>query len=215
MDAIDRSVAAHGGAEHVVVAGDWRPRFSLTMITFARDDMLRRVLAHLRPLSAGRADTEFILIDRLRSRPGARSGLRAHGHAREPRDAARRLPTSDKSLPKDRAFKTFRFQANASAIRRDTYAEVGLMAEDFFYGPDTGRRRSTMPTGSSRPGREPAAGVQAVIAGRYRNRLRDREPLDKQLDANLTLRLTNRPISSHCLKTSLEPAELPSRVKIS
>jgi len=52
MDAIDRSVAAHGGAEHVVVAGDWRPRFSLTMITFARDDMLRRVLAHLRPLSA-------------------------------------------------------------------------------------------------------------------------------------------------------------------
>src|SRR5260370_21790160 len=41
----------------------WRPRFSLTMITYARDTMLREVLAHLRPLLAGRADTEFILID--------------------------------------------------------------------------------------------------------------------------------------------------------
>ncbi|MEJ0071262.1 MAG: hypothetical protein WDO24_23755 [Pseudomonadota bacterium] len=33
------------------------------MITYARDPMLRQVLAHLQPLLAARSDTEFILID--------------------------------------------------------------------------------------------------------------------------------------------------------
>src|SRR5271170_600976 len=198
MGVIDLGVAADGRAARGAAPAEWRPRFSLTMITFARDHMLRQVLAHLRPLLSGRADTEFILVDNNpdgldRSswltglgvvryvKLGENRGVAARNEgARRARgdilvfndddvfveppdfldrfavafesDAALGLacartvmvesgetprayfPHTNKSLPKDRAFKTFRFQANAFAIRRDTYAKVGLMAEDFFYG---------------------------------------------------------------------------------
>jgi len=177
---------------------DWRPRFSLTMITYARDARLRQVLAHLRPLLAGRDDTEFILVDNnpdaidrsswlaglgtvVYVKLGANRGVAARNEGArrargdilvfndddvfvEPPDFLDRFaaafdadpalglacartvmvesgetprayfPHTNKSLPKDRAFKTFRFQANAFAIKRATYATVGLMAEDFFYG---------------------------------------------------------------------------------
>jgi GT2 family glycosyltransferase len=176
----------------------WRPRFSLTMITYARDPMLREVLAHLRPLLSGRADTELILIDNNpdaldRSawladlgvvryvKLGENRGVAARNEGArlargdilvfndddvfvEPPDFLDRFaaafdgdprlglacartvmvesgetprayfPHTNKRLPKDRAFKTFRFQANAFAVRRETYETVGLMAEDFFYG---------------------------------------------------------------------------------
>jgi GT2 family glycosyltransferase len=198
MGVIDLSAAAEGRAARAAAPAEWRPRFSLTMITFARDTMLRQVLAHLRPLLAGRADTEFILVDnnpddfdrspwlaglgvvryvKLGENRGVAARNEGARRARgdilvfndddvfvEPPDFLDRFavafesdpalglacartvmvesgetprayfPHTNKTLPKDRAFKTFRFQANAFAIRRDTYAKVGLMAEDFFYG---------------------------------------------------------------------------------
>ena len=179
-------------------AAERRPRFSLTVITYARDAMLCRLITHLRPILGARDDVEFILVDNNpdaidRSewlaglgatrylKLGENRGVRARNdgarQARgdilvfndddvllEPVDfldrfaaafaAHRKLglvcartvmadggatprayfPHTNKRLPHDRAFKTFRFQANAFAIRRDTYREVGLMAEDFFYG---------------------------------------------------------------------------------
>lgn len=176
----------------------WRPRYSLTMITYARDDMLRRVLAHLRPILAARRDAEFILVDnnpdQLDRAPwlegmgpvqyvklGANRGVSARNEgARRARgdilvfndddaflepadfldrfgaalDADPRLglvggrtvlvqtgqtpliafPHTNKRLPHDQSFKTFRFQGNGFAIRRATFERCGLMAEDFFYG---------------------------------------------------------------------------------
>jgi GT2 family glycosyltransferase len=59
-------LAEHPGTRPPAVAtppGGWRPRYSLTMITYARDDMLQRVLAHLRPILVARDDAEFILVD--------------------------------------------------------------------------------------------------------------------------------------------------------
>ena len=44
------------------------------------------------------------------------------------------FPHTDKSLPKDRPFKTFRFQGNGFAMRRSAFEHVGPMSEDFFYG---------------------------------------------------------------------------------
>src|SRR3990170_858488 len=44
------------------------------------------------------------------------------------------FPHTDKSLPKDRPFKTFRFQGNGFALRRSAYDKIGPMSEDFFYG---------------------------------------------------------------------------------
>jgi len=44
------------------------------------------------------------------------------------------FPHTNKSLPKDRPFKTFRFQGNGFAIRREVFEAVGPMSEDFFYG---------------------------------------------------------------------------------
>ena len=44
------------------------------------------------------------------------------------------FPHTDKSLPKDKAFKTFRFQGNGFAVRRDLIERVGPMSEDYFYG---------------------------------------------------------------------------------
>ena len=179
-----------------------RPRFSLTVITYARDTMLRRLIAHLEPALAPRDDVEFILVDNNpdaidRSgwlaglgpglgavrylKLGENRGVRARNDGAraargdilvfndddvlvEPADFLDRFaaafaanpalglvcartvmadtgltprayfPHTNKRLPHDRAFKTFRFQANAFAIRRETYARVGLMAEDFFYG---------------------------------------------------------------------------------
>jgi len=189
---------AAGAAPSPVAAREWRPRFSLTVITYARDAMLRRLIAHLGPILGARDDVEFILVDNNpdavdRSawltglgavrylKLGENRGVRARNdgarQARgdilvfndddvllEPADFLDRFaaafaahpqlglvcartvmadsgetprayfPHTNKKLPHDRAFKTFRFQANAFAIRRETYREVGLMAEDFFYG---------------------------------------------------------------------------------
>jgi len=175
-----------------------RPRFSLTVITYARDAMLRRLVEHLRPALAARDDAEFILVDnnpdaidrstwltglgtvrylKLGENRGVRARNEGARHARgdilifndddvfvEPADFLDRFaaafdghpglglvcartvmadtgetprayfPHTNKQLPHDRTFKTFRFQANAFAIRRETYRDVGLMAEDFFYG---------------------------------------------------------------------------------
>ena len=44
------------------------------------------------------------------------------------------FPHTDKSLPKDRPFKTFRFQGNGFAMRRSAFEKIGPMSEDFFYG---------------------------------------------------------------------------------
>lgn len=194
MDALEPSPAAPART----LRADWHPRFSITMITYARDARLRQVLAHLAPTLAARDDTEFILVDnnpdaldrspwlaglgvaryvKLSANRGViarnEGARRARGDILvfndddvfiEPPDFLDRFaaafaadpalglacartvmvesgetprayfPHTNKNLPKDRAFKTFRFQANAFAIRRATYDAVGLMAEDFFYG---------------------------------------------------------------------------------
>lgn len=44
------------------------------------------------------------------------------------------FPHTDKSLPRDRPFKTFRFQGNGFAVRRAAFDAIGPMSEDFFYG---------------------------------------------------------------------------------
>ncbi|MBI3515535.1 MAG: glycosyltransferase [Proteobacteria bacterium] len=197
MDIVVADRAPEPEPQPAVMVG-WTPRFSLTVITFARDAMLRRLIAHLGPVLKERRDVEFILVDNNpdaldRSawlvglgtaryvKLGANHGVRARNvgarHARgdilvfndddvliEPADFLDRFaeafdtdprlglvcartvmadtgetprayfPHTNKQLPHDRTFKTFRFQANAFAIRRATYARVGLMADDFFYG---------------------------------------------------------------------------------
>src|SRR5690606_12184231 len=40
------------------------------------------------------------------------------------------FPHTDKSLPKDRPFKTFRFQGNGFALRRSAFEKIGPMSED-------------------------------------------------------------------------------------
>ena len=44
------------------------------------------------------------------------------------------FPHTDKSLPKDQPFKTFRFQGNGFGMRRTAFDRIGPMSEDFFYG---------------------------------------------------------------------------------
>lgn len=44
------------------------------------------------------------------------------------------FPHTDKSLPKDKPFKTFRFQGNGFAMRRDAFDAIGLMSDEYFYG---------------------------------------------------------------------------------
>lgn len=44
------------------------------------------------------------------------------------------FPHTDKSLPKDKPFKTFRFQGNGFAMRRDAFDAVGPMSDEYFYG---------------------------------------------------------------------------------
>jgi GT2 family glycosyltransferase len=44
------------------------------------------------------------------------------------------FPHTDKSLPKDQPFKTFRFQGNGFAMRRDAFEAIGPMSDEFFYG---------------------------------------------------------------------------------
>ncbi len=44
------------------------------------------------------------------------------------------FPHTDKSLPKDRPFKTFRFQGNGFCLRRSAFEAVGPMSQDYFYG---------------------------------------------------------------------------------
>lgn len=44
------------------------------------------------------------------------------------------FPHTDKSLPQDQPFNTFRFQGNGFAMRHAAYAAVGPMSDDFFYG---------------------------------------------------------------------------------
>jgi GT2 family glycosyltransferase len=44
------------------------------------------------------------------------------------------FPHTNKALPKDRPFKTFRFQGNGFAMRRNAFEAIGAMSEEFFYG---------------------------------------------------------------------------------
>ena len=44
------------------------------------------------------------------------------------------FPHTDKSRRKDLPFKTFRFQGNGFAMRRDVFLKVGPMSDDYFYG---------------------------------------------------------------------------------
>lgn len=44
------------------------------------------------------------------------------------------FPHTDKSLPKNLPFKTFRFQGNGFAMRRSAFEAVGPMSSDYFYG---------------------------------------------------------------------------------
>lgn len=48
-----------------------------------------------------------------------------------PREA---FPHTDKSLPKDKPLKTFRFQGNGFCMRRTCFEQIGEMSSDFFYG---------------------------------------------------------------------------------
>jgi GT2 family glycosyltransferase len=48
-----------------------------------------------------------------------------------PREA---FPHTDKTLPQDISFKTFRFQGNGFAMRRDAFQSIGRMSDDYFYG---------------------------------------------------------------------------------
>ena len=48
-----------------------------------------------------------------------------------PREA---FPHTDKTLPQDVSFKTFRFQGNGFAMRRDAFESIGRMSDDYFYG---------------------------------------------------------------------------------
>lgn len=196
------SMPDHGavgeGALRVAAARVPAPRFSLVIITYARDAMLRQVLSHLEPILAGRGDVELILVDNNPDEIDRGAWLVGLGDAKaiklgenrgvlarnvgaraargdilvfndddvliEPPDFLDRFgatlaadpklglvcartimvesgdtprayfPHTNKRLPADRSFKTFRFQANAFALRRAAYDEVGLLADDFFYG---------------------------------------------------------------------------------
>lgn len=44
------------------------------------------------------------------------------------------FPHTNKSLPKDQPFKTFRFQGNGFAMRRSAFDAIGPMSDEFFYG---------------------------------------------------------------------------------
>lgn len=44
------------------------------------------------------------------------------------------FPHTNKSLPKDQPFKTFRFQGNGFAMRREAFAAIGPMSDEYFYG---------------------------------------------------------------------------------
>jgi len=44
------------------------------------------------------------------------------------------FPHTNKSLPKDKPFKTFRFQGNGFAMRRDAFTAIGPMSDEYFYG---------------------------------------------------------------------------------
>jgi GT2 family glycosyltransferase len=44
------------------------------------------------------------------------------------------FPHTDKSLPKDQQFKTFRFQGNGFCLKRSAFQDIGPMSTDFFYG---------------------------------------------------------------------------------
>jgi GT2 family glycosyltransferase len=48
-----------------------------------------------------------------------------------PREA---FPHTDKTLPQDISFKTFRFQGNGFAMRKDAFEAIGRMSDDYFYG---------------------------------------------------------------------------------
>ncbi|MDR3486876.1 MAG: glycosyltransferase [Bradyrhizobium sp.] len=50
---------------------------------------------------------------------------------RTPREA---FPHTDKTLPQDISFKTFRFQGNGFAMLRDAFELIGRMSDDYFYG---------------------------------------------------------------------------------
>lgn len=174
-------------------------RFSVVMVTYARDDIAARAIDQVSQARGGRTDVEFILVDNnpddkdrsdmLSAFPTHRyiklgynkgvsarndGGLAARGDfilfvdddaflnpvgafdvyeksfagndklaivsARHidhdtgltPR---RSFPHTDKSLPHDKPFKTFRFQGNGFCIRSDVFkSRVGPLPSDFFYG---------------------------------------------------------------------------------
>jgi GT2 family glycosyltransferase len=93
------------------------------LIVFVDDDAL------LNPLNA------LALYERtFEDHPKAAIVTARHIDAKTGRTPREAFPHTDKSLAQDRSFKTFRFQGNGFAIRRDAFSAIGSMSEDYFYG---------------------------------------------------------------------------------
>jgi GT2 family glycosyltransferase len=174
------------------------PRFSVVMVTYARDHLAPEAVAQVAVAADGRDDVEFILVDNNVDETDRSSWMKDFAHwkyvklgfnkgvsarndgaktatgafivfvdddaflypvgalthyeaafATHPDVAivtARHIdhrtgktprasfPHTDKSLPQDKPFKTFRFQGNGFALRRSALDAVGPMSEEFFYG---------------------------------------------------------------------------------
>ncbi|CCD95829.1 hypothetical protein BRAO375_4770030 [Bradyrhizobium sp. ORS 375] len=92
-------------------------------IVFVDDDALLNppdALSRYRQSFADHPDAAIVTARHIDAKTG-----------RTPREA---FPHTDKSLPQDRPFKTFRFQGNGFAMRRDAFAAIGRMSDDYFYG---------------------------------------------------------------------------------
>ncbi|MBD0270541.1 MAG: glycosyltransferase [Acetobacteraceae bacterium] len=180
-------------------AGKPRIAFSVVMVTYARDHIVRSAIEQVAAAAEGRGDIEFILVDnnedrtdrsafipeRFASRKYVKHGFNKGVSARndgafaaegayiafvdddaflnppgvfdryeeafasDPLIAivtARHIdketgetprasfPHTDKRLPKDRPFQTFRFQGNGFAMRRTAFEAIGPMSNDYLYG---------------------------------------------------------------------------------
>jgi GT2 family glycosyltransferase len=93
------------------------------LIVFVDDDAL------LNPLDAlGLYEQTFL------ENPRAAIVTARHIDAKTGRTPREAFPHTDKSLAQDISFKTFRFQGNGFAMRRDAFVSIGNMSDDYFYG---------------------------------------------------------------------------------
>lgn len=173
-------------------------KFSIVMVTYARDHIAPKAIAQAAAAAAGTAGVEFILVDNNvdevdRSamlapfeawkyiKLGFNKGVSARNDGAlaadgtfilfldddaflQPQGALERysiafeanpqaaivtarhidhttgvtprasFPHTNKTLPQDKPFKTFRFQGNGFCLRKSAFAKIGPMSEEFFYG---------------------------------------------------------------------------------